>query len=395
MSGSMGEKPRILAVDDEPRGIELAARTLRRLADVETATSGEAAWELFGRADYDLVLSDERMPGMTGVELLVRVARARPDVGRVLLTGYADIAASVDAINLAHVHAYLQKPCSPEQLRMTIEGVLERVRLGRDNTALLSALEGKNAELEDKNEALEEILASLRAAQQAAVEAERLAAIGTLAATIVHDFRGPLSVIGATARELATPAAIAQAETSQLAGRIADESARLTRMCAELADSTRVFAGSPRRVLEDLDGVVESALAALSPAASVAGVVIETALHSGVRLSIDEDRFRRMLLNLGFNAIEAMPNGGTLRLASERAGDRVLLCVSDTGTGIPDEIRDRIFEPFVTAGKLKGTGLGLPIAKKVVGEHDGQIEVGKPEGGGTVFRLSFRLPEAS
>ena len=136
----------------------------------------------------------------------------------------------------------------------------------------------------------------------------------------------------------------------------------------------------------------QSALAALSPGASVAGVVIETALRSGVRLPIDEDRFRRMLLNLGFNAIEAMPNGGTLRLASERAGDRVLRSVSDTGTGIPDEIRDRIFEPFVTAGKLKGTGLGLAIAKQGGRGARWPDRGCKPEGGGTVVRLSSDSP---
>jgi signal transduction histidine kinase len=85
-----------------------------------------------------------------------------------------------------------------------------------------------------------------------------------------------------------------------------------------------------------------------------------------------------------------MPEGGSLRVLSERLEDAVRVAVIDTGVGIPDDIRDSVFDPFVTSGKPRGTGLGLAIVKKIVEDHGGRIQVAKPEGGGTAFEI--RLP---
>lgn len=119
----------ILVVDDEPRAVEFVTRALRRLAAPSGAGSGEEAWERFQRDDFALVISDQRMPGMSGVELLSRVAESRPETGRILMTGYADFEATVDAVNRGRVHAYLHKPCDLELLRSTVRGVLERLAL--------------------------------------------------------------------------------------------------------------------------------------------------------------------------------------------------------------------------------------------------------------------------
>ncbi len=159
----MSEKPRVLAVDDEQRGVELVARTLRRIAIVDVATCGEEAWDLFKQTDYDIVISDQRMPGISGVELLAKVWEAKPLTGRVLLTGYADIEATIDAINKGRIHAYVNKPCSPDQLRMITTTTLNRVELERTNERLVQELNGRNDELE-------EVLASLRREQKAMVD---------------------------------------------------------------------------------------------------------------------------------------------------------------------------------------------------------------------------------
>ncbi len=377
--------PRILAVDDEVRGVELVGRTLRKLGRIESATSGEEAWERIQAEPFDLVLSDQRMPGMSGVELLSLVAERDPHVGRILLTGYADLGATIDSINKGRVHQYLTKPCPPDQLRVAVASVLEHVRLARENATLLE-------ELGDKNDELEEMLASLRVAQQRIVEAERLSAIGAMIASITHDFRGPLTVITSGSSDLSGDASLSD-EAREIATQIVEESDRMTRMCAELLDVTRVSAGRSRRVAEDFDEVVEAGLAALAHPASVAGVTIETDLRSGVRFELDEERFRRVLLNLGYNAIDAMPEGGVLRVSSRSEGEAFTLAVADSGAGIPNDVAERVFEPFVTSGKRGGTGLGLAIAKKIVDEHEGRISIEKPEGGGTVFELRFPLRE--
>jgi serine/threonine-protein kinase len=104
---------RILVVDDEPRGVELLERVLRPIGEVHRATSGEAARELIERMDFDAVITDQRMPGISGVDLLSVAAAKNEMTGRVLITGYSDLDATVDAINRGRVHAYLSKPCPP------------------------------------------------------------------------------------------------------------------------------------------------------------------------------------------------------------------------------------------------------------------------------------------
>lgn len=380
----VSDRPRILAVDDESLGVDLLRRTLRPLADVDVAMSGEEGWERFQQVEYDLVLSDQRMPGLSGVELLARVADRDPHVGRILLTGYSELHATVDAINLGRVHAYLHKPCPPEVLKGSVDSVLERVTLARDNTHLL----GK---LRERNHALERALEELRETQQRAVEAERLSAIGQMIATIVHDFRSPVAIIGSAGRELAREDAGLTDEYAESAARIVDESGRMARMCAELLEVTRSSTGTVERVDDDLDDVVDAALASVAEDAGRAGVELRLDLASGVRMPIDEDRLRRALLNLAHNAIEAMPEGGRLEVSTVLEGDAAVVTVRDTGEGIPDAIVDRLFEPFVTSGKRNGSGLGLAIAKKVVEEHGGRIELVKPEGGGTAFELHLPI----
>ena len=89
------KSPRILVVDDEPRAVELLVRTLRKEARVDAADSAASAWERFQTVDYDLVISDQRMPGMSGIDLLSRVAEHDDHVGRVLLTGYSDLEVTI------------------------------------------------------------------------------------------------------------------------------------------------------------------------------------------------------------------------------------------------------------------------------------------------------------
>jgi signal transduction histidine kinase len=324
------------------------------------------------------------MPGMTGVDLLGRIAEAQPDTGRILLTGYADLAATVDAINRGRVHAYLSKPCGAEELQVAVQGVLERVQLERENARLLHEVTAKNV-------ALSSAIASLQAAQARIVSSERLAALGRLIAMIVHDLRGPLSVIRSAGSEFTRKGAeLADEEIAALAHGVVEESSRMQRMCAELLDATRGSEGRGTLVEEDLDEVLSSALVQVSADAGRAGVQVELDLAAGVRVPLDEDRIRRCLLNLAYNAIEAMSDGGVLRVESRREGDFARVSISDTGPGIPDEIRERLFEPFATVGKRRGSGLGLAVAKKVIEDHGGSISAGKPEGGGAVFHL--RLP---
>jgi signal transduction histidine kinase len=224
------------------------------------------------------------------------------------------------------------------------------------------------------------------------VASEQLVAIGRMSAMIVHDMRGPLSVLRSSGTEVIREAEAANSSGLQeLGAGIIEESERLNRICSELLEVARASEREIRLTEEDLDDVVRDAMARVAEQAALAGVRVELDLGCRARIPIDEDHVRRAILNLAHNAIQAMPDGGLLRLVSRRDGEWVVVSVLDTGVGIPEEVRAQLFEPFFTAGKVGGTGLGLAVVKMVMDKHHGEVEVGKAEGGESAFHLRFPL----
>jgi DNA-binding NtrC family response regulator len=116
---------KVMVVDDEPANLRLLERLFRQDNQVITAESGEEALRLLAQHDVALLITDQRMPNMTGIELLKRTAALRPHMVRIILTGYTDIGALVEAINIGLVYKYLTKPWSNEELRMTVSRALE------------------------------------------------------------------------------------------------------------------------------------------------------------------------------------------------------------------------------------------------------------------------------
>jgi signal transduction histidine kinase len=379
--------PRILVVDDERRAVELLVRTLRSEGRIETAASAEEAWQRLEGERFDLVISDQRMPGMTGVELLGRLAERDDHVGRILLTGYSDLEATVEAINRGRVHAYLHKPCAPDDVKVVSRSVLERTRLARENEALAR-------DLARKNDALEGALASLRDAQARVLHAERLAAIGRVIAMIVHDLRTPLSVILAAGAELQGAAELAPDDRRDLGRDVVAEAEHMRRLCSELLEVTQASEATRPRERAPLDDAVAAALASLAELTARAGVTLDLDLASDVALPLDTDGLQRALRNLVQNACDAMPEGGSVRVSTRREGGAAEIRVLDDGPGIPAEIAERLFEPFVTAGKARGTGLGLAVVRKIVDEHGGSVAAEKADGAGCAIRIRLPLGDA-
>jgi signal transduction histidine kinase len=215
---------------------------------------------------------------------------------------------------------------------------------------------------------------------------ERLALVGSMANSIVHDIKNPLTAIKSCAEMLA--ARSPETAVIEMAELITKASNQLEDMVQELLDFTRGqsnlmlerhTAGS---VLEELQGQFAHTLPS--------GIRVVRDIHFADDVNVDLGRFTRMLMNLVKNAIEAMPKGGVLRLSLKQEGQRVTFCIGDTGFGIPPELLEKIFEPFVSFGKSKGTGLGMAIAKSVVEAHGGQITVESKVGIGTTIEV--RLP---
>jgi signal transduction histidine kinase len=246
-----------------------------------------------------------------------------------------------------------------------------------------------SGELGELAQAFEQMRRSLKQSQTELLRRERLATIGQMASSIVHDLRNPLAAI-ATAAEMLNRDGLTLERRKTLVESQLRASQRMQEMLRELLDFTR---GSYHLELEHyrLAGLVERALHTVNPARS--GVCVETAIPADLIVTVDGERLRRVFENLLSNAVQAMPSDAPERRITIRAvpqAEQVRVDVSDTGPGIAEEIRDRLFEPFVSQGKLGGTGLGLAIAKSIIEAHSGTI--GLEPGTETGANFYFVLP---
>ncbi len=223
------------------------------------------------------------------------------------------------------------------------------------------------------------------------IQAERLALIGRFAATIVHDFKNPLTIIG-LASELAcsddTPA-LMRAKAQQ---KITRQVERMSNMLQELIEFTRPTVPRPTLRGVSFSDFMEPLLDELRQELADRRVTLTAPAVPKLTVRLDPPRLARLFYNLLNNAVEAMPDGGKIFVRFIEHPSDVQIDVQDTGEGIPAAIAPALFEPFTTHGKPHGTGLGLSICKKIIEDHGGRIWVANQPGKGATF--SFTLPLA-
>jgi two-component system, sporulation sensor kinase E len=225
--------------------------------------------------------------------------------------------------------------------------------------------------------------------------AESLASLTTLAAGVAHEIKNPLGSMGIhlqlIQKKVAGKECIEAKDIEQHLSVIGEEVDRLNRIVVDF-----LFAVKPMDTrLEDGDvnRVIGELLEFVRPELDQAGVKIESKLSATLPLlRIDTRYIKQALLNLIKNAVAAMPGGGLLKVETVRSGEDVLVRISDSGMGIPEEIMDKIFEPYFTT-KPFGTGLGLTIVFKIVKEHFGDISVSSRVGEGTTVTLALPVPQ--
>jgi two-component system, NtrC family, sensor kinase len=241
---------------------------------------------------------------------------------------------------------------------------------------------------------VEERTAELKAVQTHMARAERLAAIGKLAAGVAHEINNPLTGVLTNANLMLADLPPEDPRRDDLQS-IVNETLRCRTIVKGLLDFARQT--KPQKQLVDIAQVVENVLGLVRNQASSHNIAIESDLARGMPLVMaDRDQLCQVVLNVVLNAAEAMPNGGSLRLSSQTtdAGKQVVLEIKDNGPGIPPEIRDRIFEPFFTTKKT-GTGLGLSIAYGILEQHGGTLQVQSPPEGGTTVLITLPADTAA
>ena len=264
--------------------------------------------------------------------------------------------------------------------------------------ALLSAMANQAAvaiqlarlyeHLQTRNRELRDALRELQETQDELIRAEQLSLVGRMAASIIHDLKTPMTTIKGYAEMLGregVPPATRQSY-SQTISRAVDAFVEMTQ---EILDYAR-GGGDLQLEESEVGGFVNDLCDFIEPDFHDKGLALQRDLAYTGPLMMDEAKMRRALYNIASNARDAMETGGSLTIATHRSDGTVEFRLSDTGPGIPDEIRDTLFEPFVTYGKARGTGLGLAIAQKVVQDHGGSILVESTPGKGATFVI--RLP---
>jgi signal transduction histidine kinase len=232
-----------------------------------------------------------------------------------------------------------------------------------------------------------------RALEKRAADAEALSAMGTLALNLAHEIRNPLNaavlqlhLLGRQFDKLPVDDDT-RAALHVKAKIVGDEIGRLSRLLTEFLELAR-----PRAAVREVVSfakLVGDVLDLEHGSASARGVAIQRELATGCEVLGDPEKLKQVVLNLVMNALEAMKDGGTLRVRVDGDGEWATLAIEDTGIGIEPAAIAQVFEPFFTT-KEAGTGLGLSIVRKIIDQHRGEVRIESERGVGT--RAIVRLP---
>jgi two-component system sensor histidine kinase/response regulator len=367
-SQAVTEKATILVVDDEQAMRDSCSQVLAKSGyRTETAEDGGQGLQKTRQTKPDLILVDLKMPGMSGMEFLEKVVEIDPHIVSVVITGYATIESAVEAMK-RHAYDFLPKPFTPDQLRIVTKRGLERRRL---------ALE--SARLQQEKEIMKRNFVTL----------------------VSHQLRSPLGSIkqclGVIEGGFVGEVADKQKELMEKAIKRVDD---LLQLIDDWLDMSHIEAGSLIEKFEPVDVVtiLSETIELLRPLAEQNTVTLEMDFRGRARLvEGNEESLKQAFANLVTNAINYNRRGGRVTVSTKEQADHLVVDISDTGIGISQDNLHFIFDEFfrVKAKETRdvtGSGLGLPIVKRIIEAHSGSIKVSSELGKGSTFTVI--LPQA-
>lgn len=387
-------QPLILYVDDERPNRIVFEQAFGRQFHLKAVADGNAALEVLAAQDVAVVVTDMRMPGMSGDELLRIVKDRWPSTIRVVITAFSDIEPILTAINEGLVARYLVKPWERAEVEQLLRWGLEAWAFGRESAAL----------------------------QRRLLETERLATLGSIAGAVVHDLNQPLIGLVMNAERLTELAMAAPALRRLLDGAPVSDEERgdlgdLGEELADLATDLASGAGHLRNLIgglgqflraqpTDTTGIATDVLPIVRHAMAVCQDIAVRArgliLYEGpsdlpfVRVSATE--LTQVLINLVANAAQAVlargRSDGRVTVLARAADQTVNLQIRDDGVGMSAEVLAKVGTPFFTT-RREGTGLGLAQCQRLIGKAGGTFKIESEEGVGTTVNIALPIATPS
>ncbi|WP_020528078.1 hybrid sensor histidine kinase/response regulator [Flexithrix dorotheae] len=363
------QKYTILYIDDEESNLRAFQSTFMWDYHVFLAKSGEEGKKILKEKEVDLIVADQRMPGMTGVEFFREILHDYPEVIRILLTGYSDLEAVISAINEGKIYHYFTKPWDEQELKRAFDAALENSRLKKENASLIQDLKKRNEELNNSYHELDMFL--YRAA---------------------HDFKGPLARIEGIAKLADLEIKDEQALFYfQMMGQISKEMGTLLEklLMINLLNLSQIETKkiSFREFFQDLLIPFENDLEK--------NQIRFSTVFTGQEDFVSKPELLKVILkNLIENAIQfSYPNAereSYILLKTSCRNNKLEIQLEDNGLGIPPENLEKIFEMFYRGAKeSKGHGLGLYIVKKAVEKLNGKLSVSCELNKYTIFKIEI------
>jgi two-component system, NtrC family, sensor kinase len=434
----------ILVVDDEPHVLDtiidvLEDKNTDKQFKFHTANSGAEALKTLEEynSEIDLVITDQRMPDMSGAALLLKMTQQYPDIGSIIISGYADFS-DIQRAFQAGTLDYIKKPYDEDDLNNAIRNALQKTKLRKRNKALLKELEKANQELEkyneelerkvkERTEELEKSLDKLKKMQQQLVHSEKMSSLGQLVAGVAHEVNNPATSVYAGIQALETNIEDLLEYTEKyrelsesIKNEDFEESKKLVQDMEDVSEDMEYLLdeGIPWSLKSMKEGAtrIKDIIKNLKTFSRIDEAEIKHAdINEGIqttlalvhhelknRVEVIEEyadlpfiecyasELNQVFMNILVNAAQAISGEGKIWITTSLEDDWVYIKFRDSGKGIPADILKDIFNPFFTTKPVGvGTGLGLSISYGIIEKHGGQISVLSEVGKGTEFTIKL------
>jgi len=375
----MEAKGNILVIDDE-LGIRQGCRRALEPQGftVETAATIQEGLHKIQGSDLDLVLLDVMMPDGRGIDLLAPIHEKDPDIVSVIITGYATVELAVEAIKQG-AYDFISKPFTSDLLLMAVNQGLEKRRLSLE-AKRLQAIEREAAELARAKEEMERL--------------DRFKTAFTL--TVAHELRAPITALQSFLLAM-LKGYVPSDQQQEILQRAIERAQELLDLVDDLLNlaAAREELTPPKRKVLSLADALEKVIPLLQAQAEEKGMTFTVEVRQRPLVEANPAQMGQLWTNLISNGVKYTPTGGQVTVILEEKDGWAIGTVEDTGIGITPEDQAKIFEEFYRTPQAKemehrGTGLGLPLVKRIVEGHGGTIEVKSVLGRGS--RFTFRLP---